>query len=166
MRLFCLRCNPLTYIRVYSEMDKPMKKIVFLLTVVILAGCSKDSPTPSYAEYEARWKSKRLTNYTMVQSLRCYCPNGGQKVTVIVRNNLITDVRDINGQSLPVDSQKPYKTVDELFAIIRSVDPAKVATLNVVYDNRLGYPTNLYVDPSKQIADEEYGYSVENLQPN
>jgi hypothetical protein len=142
-----------------------MKKIVFLLTVVILAGCSKDSPSLSYAEYEARWKSKQFTNYTMVQSLKCFCPNGGQKVTVVVQNNLITDVRDQNGQRLPVDSQKSYKTVDELFAIIRSVDPAKVATLNVLYDKNLGYPTTLYVDVNKQIADEEYGYSVENLQP-
>jgi hypothetical protein len=142
-----------------------MKKILFLLTVVISAGCSNDSLTPSNAEYEARWKSQQIFNYTMVQSRKCFCPNGGQKVTVVVQNNLITDVRDPNGQSLPVDSQKSYKTVDELFAIIRSVDPAKVATLNVLYDKKLGYPTNLYVDVSKQIADEEYGYSVENLQP-
>jgi hypothetical protein len=30
----------------------------------------------------------------------------------------------------------------------------------VSYDRRYGYPLRVYVDPSAQIADEEYGYET------
>jgi hypothetical protein len=39
----------------------------------------------------------------------------------------------------------------------------KAHTVNVTYNPDLGYPTDLYIDVSQLIADEEVGYTVTNL---
>ncbi len=141
-----------------------MKNLLYLLVSLLLISCHKNDIDPEVKKNEAKWQKKKAFNYTMKQSIHCYCPFGGVKMTVVVQNNVITDVKDSLGASLPADTRSHYKTIDELFKIIHSVDPKKVAAFDVKYHHSLGYPTQLYVDPNKQMADEEYGYATEDLQ--
>jgi len=66
-----------------------------------------------------------------------------------------------DGTVLPKDRWGAFKTIDDLFALVKSIDTTAVASLLVSYDARYGYPLRVFVDPSIHIADEEYGYETE-----
>ena len=84
------------------------------------------------------------------------------KVTVI--NNQITGVTDMQkGTALQVVEWQYYKTVDQLFQLISSINKDSVAAFQVAYDPKYGYPTSLSVIPNAHIADEEFGYDSDNL---
>ena len=92
---------------------------------------------------------------------------GGVPMKVIVSENRITEVlRLSDGIPLPFNQWSWYKTVDQLFEIANSVTEDSVAYFHIEYDAKYGYPTILYVDPSENIADEEYGYRSQNLSGN
>jgi len=138
-----------------------MKKILYLLAGLLLLACEKDSSEPEYIQYQARWQSYQFSSYLMKQSLQCYCPGGGTLMNVTVENNRITEVKTPEGVVLSAAQQGLYKTVDELFEIIRNTDPGKVEKLEVTYDPQYGYPSLVYIDRSKAIADEETGYRTQ-----
>ena len=59
-----------------------------------------------------------------------------------------------------------YKTVDQLFELANSLNPDNLASLEIQYDSRYGYPKLISVDVSSHIIDEEYAYittSIERL---
>ena len=144
-----------------------MKRIQRLLfasfLTVLLLGCEKGSPEPDFTQSLRRWESLRLTDYTIKQSLQCYCVRGSTLMTVTVRNNRISDVKTFDGASLPSDQWNQYRTVDELFTLIRDTNPSQVARVTATYDTRHGYPTSVYIDRSAAIADEEIGYETQDL---
>ena len=68
-----------------------------------------------------------------------------------------------NDSSLSQNQWQRYKTVDQLFAAVHSINKDSVASFNVEFDSTYGYPASFYVDPNAQIADEEYGYNTKNF---
>ena len=64
----------------------------------------------------------------------------------------------------PVDAEG-YPAVDELFAQIAEAIAEDAYLIRVSYDPALGYPTEVYVDRSPQIADEELSLSASELVP-
>lgn len=112
-----------------------------------------------------RWQAYHLTNYVYDQQNSCFCPYGGEVCRVVVRGNKVVDaIKKSDGQSVPPAALQRYKTVDELFLLVRSLDPDSVASLTIKYDARFGYPSLISVDPNRQIADEEYSYRSENIE--
>ncbi len=98
----------------------------------------------------------------MLQAQTCFCIYGGRKFLVTVQSGSIAGVIDpADGKVLPGDRWGAFKTIDDLFALVKSIDTATVASLQVSYDTRYGYPLRVFVDPSAHIADEEYGYETE-----
>jgi hypothetical protein len=108
-----------------------------------------------------RWDAYAIADYSMLQARDCFCIDGGKKFLVTVKSGNITSIVDpTDGSVLARDRWGAYKTIPDLFALVQSIDPAKVASLQVSYDARYGYPLRVFVDPSSQIADEEYGYET------
>jgi hypothetical protein len=139
---------------------------ISIITVSLLSLSCKDAgANPDFSGVSdpyARWKAYDLSNYEMIQSLTCFCAYRGP-YRVIVRSNRVTSVIDVtDGSILPPSRVQWVKTVDELFAIVRSIDPTAVAHFSVEYDRRYGFPS-FYVDPDANVADEEYGYSIRDL---
>jgi len=145
-----------------------MKRALLFTCMLAFIACSKqtiepeETTEPGVSIRSARWESKRITNYTMKQSVSCECLHDGQKMTITVQNNQITDVKNEQGQGLP-SLKNQYKTIDQLFDIIRTTDPASVAELRVKYDEKLGYPKYIYIDRNAVMADDEIGYSTEEV---
>jgi hypothetical protein len=103
----------------------------------------------------ARWKAKGPRSYQLVVRHSCFCPEQYTRPrTVVVRNGKIVRaskyVRDI-------------ATVPRLFKIVQAAIDRKVVNLDVTYDAKRGFPRNIWVDTSLQIADEEQGYGASKL---
>lgn len=109
---------------------------------------------------QARWNAYGVKSYLIIQAQNCFCGYGGTLMKVTVINNHITSVvRLTNDQPIPVQNWSQFKTVDELFALVKSVKKDSVAYFRANYDPKYGYPSDFFVDPKSSVADEEYGYT-------
>lgn len=65
-----------------------------------------------------------------------------------------------------VNTYKSLKlsTVDEMFAFIESQWKQKPDVLDVVYDDKYGFPVSVILDQSKAWVDDELSVSVTNFQ--
>jgi len=143
-----------------------IQRLILMLSVIAFS-CSKGTTDPDYSSIpdpQSRWQAYNFESYTIEQIRSCFCAKAGSVFQVVVKGDVIVDVIDpATKTSLPTAERQWFKTVDELFNIVHNVDTATVAAFHVEYDLRYGYPKNLYVDPSSQIADEEFGYDNSNL---
>jgi len=158
--------NPMTGLPSPLVNRTAIHSLILLLSVIAFS-CSKGTTDPDYSSIpdpQARWHAYNFQSYTIEQIRSCFCAKAGTVFQVVVKGNVIVDVIDPSTKSsLPAAERQWFKTVDQLFDIVHSVDTATVAAFHVEYDLRYGYPKNLYVDPNSQIADEEFGYGNSNL---
>jgi hypothetical protein len=104
------------------------------------------------------WEKRNISNYRYTFSNGCFCiPDARGPVIIEVRNGkkpLITSVA--TGQ--PVDNPEffnKYNTIPKLFNVIQDAINRRAFSLDVNYNPRLGYPTQINVDYNAQIADND-----------
>jgi hypothetical protein len=112
------------------------------------------------------WNQRNISNYRYTLSNSCFClPDARGPVVIEVRNGQTTSITSVaTGQ--PVDPQffQQYNTIPKLFDVIQDAIDRRAYSLNVRYNHRLGYPTQIDIDYSSQLADEEVYLSIENFQ--
>lgn len=112
------------------------------------------------------WNQRNISNYRYTLSNSCFClPDARGPVVIEVRNGVTTSVTSVaTGQ--PVDPQffQQYNTIPKLFDVIEDAIDRRAYSLNVRYNSRLGYPTQIDIDYNSQIADEEIYLTIENFQ--
>lgn len=143
-----------------------MIRLAALSLLLAASGCSVVGASrggdPALAEARARWEARGPADYAMTQSRSCFCP---RDVTgpfeVAVRDGAITSVT-FDGASVPTDRAQ---SVDALFDLIADAYARDAAEVRVRYDPALGYPTEIWIDYDRQMADEETGYTVSALSP-
>jgi len=112
----------------------------------------------------ARWQAYQLRSYVFEQQRSCFCVTGGATCLVYVSNDKVTDVvRKSDGQSLFIEFGSLYKTANQLLDLADSLKQVSVARLVIEYDEKFGFPKYIYVDPSLQIADEEYAFLTSSV---
>jgi hypothetical protein len=111
------------------------------------------------------WDQQNITSYRYTLSRSCFCtPEARGPVVVEVRNGETVSVTSVaTGQPVDPELFKQYDTVPELFDVIKDAIKRKASSLTVEYA-KLGYPTQINIDYSAQIADEELYLTVENFQ--
>ncbi|MBX9258737.1 hypothetical protein H1Q63_33260 [Desmonostoc muscorum CCALA 125] len=113
------------------------------------------------------WEKQNISNYRYTFSNGCFCiPDARGPVIIEVRNGkkpLITSVA--TGQ--PVENPEffdKYNTIPKLFNVIQDAINRQASSLDVNYNPKLGYPTQINVDYNAQIADEEIYLTIENFE--
>jgi hypothetical protein len=128
-------------------------------------GPGAGDPEHSLAAARARWTAAGVDDYSYTLSRQCFCPPefiGPFNVTV--RDGA---VRSVTREGAPVNtSQVPIPTVPAIFDEIAAAIDAGAAEVRVEYDATLGYPTELWIDQDRMMADEETGYSISALSRN
>lgn len=118
----------------------------------------------SIPDPRARWQAYQLRSYVFEQQRSCFCVNGGATCLVYVSNDKVTDVvRKSDGHSLFTEFGCLYKTANQLLDLADSLKQVSVARLVIEYDEKFGFPKYIYVDPSFQIADEEYAFLTSSV---
>jgi len=141
-----------------------MRSLAFIsVAFVLLCGCSEnDLLVNDNIKYD----------YSIEQSLFCYCINRGQKVKLFVRADTIADVVLLSDNShLPYNSWRQYRTIKDLFNEIASHDTSRYI-VKVSYDSVFHYPSYLYINPRTivvndsviiEIADADVIYETQNF---
>jgi hypothetical protein len=140
--------------------------------VVGVAGCgildaSDEDRTRDLQEARAAWERAAIQDYDLDMRRLCFCGTPID-VTVRVRGGQRFDVLyELDGAPAPVPPQFAlyYPTVPELFERIERAFREEADEVRVTYHPTLGYPTELWVDQSRSISDEEEGFEVELLLP-
>ncbi len=110
-----------------------------------------------------QWNTSDINQYVMTQRRDCFCPYGGREFRITVKDNEITEAINLEtGEALDVTNLS-FKTIDQLFDFVRSIDKRKVADFEVTYDSKLGYPNHVFVNYSDRMIDEEMAYTTEFL---
>ncbi len=112
------------------------------------------------------WRSQNISSYRYTLRVGCFCiPEVTQPVVVEVRNGRVTSITAANGGK-PVNPEyfKQYNSIPKLFNLVQNAIAKKAERVSVTYHPSLGYPTQINIDESAQIADEERYLTIENLQ--
>ncbi|MDZ8187585.1 MAG: DUF6174 domain-containing protein [Nostoc sp. ChiSLP02] len=113
------------------------------------------------------WNQKNISNYRYTFSNSCFCiPDARGPVVIEVRNGQIKSVTSVEtGQKVPNPEYfDRYNTIPKLFNVIQDAINRRAASLDIDYNAKLGYPTEINVDYNIQIADEEIYLKIENFQ--
>lgn len=136
----------------------------------VLAGCGEIfGPADEGTRLERnrrQWSSAGTNDYRMTVKLQGAMLYAA--VVVEVRGGTPVSVTPFGPSNLPAahvtSAFEQLDTVEELFAAVQRAIKQKPERLEAKYDPSLGVPVYLYVDVRANIADEEYGFTVEDFQ--
>ncbi|AUB42817.1 hypothetical protein COO91_08963 [Nostoc flagelliforme CCNUN1] len=111
------------------------------------------------------WNQQNISNYSYELSNSCFCIGDARGPVVIeVRNGQTTSITSVaTGQAVNPEFFQNYNTIPKLFDVIQDAINRKAFSLNVRYNARFGYPTQIDIDYNSQIADEERYLTIENF---
>ena len=147
-----------------------MKKITFLLLVLILSACSPGSGS-ELSRNQSKWQDANITHYQFQLGVSCFCPVSGlMPMTVEVKDGEVVSITDVNGEAFPTtdpmsDFVLKYATIDRIFTELGSEDVQNADKLTVTYDSTYGFPSEVSIDFIELAVDDELYLSVSGFEP-
>lgn len=116
---------------------------------------------------ESQWREKRPSHYTYTLQRSCFCPKDFLKpLEIRVFKNSVQQARIMpEGKPLPKSRKGEALVIEDLFAVIHRAINSQAAAIDVTYDPLYGFPTTLFIDQDKNMADEEISYAASNFKP-
>ena len=145
-----------------------MKKLILILLAFILVACSAGGSELS--RNQQKWEDANITHYRFELNISCFCAFRDQMpLSVEVKDGQIVHMASADG-TLVLDTDPnyeffaPHATIDLLFAEINAAIKDGAESVNVTYDATYGFPAEVAIDISQQIADEEMYYSISGFE--
>ncbi len=132
--------------------------ILMLLCLTIVFNACERNLTGIGGNGSLEWQK---LSYEVEQRVSCFCPpphNEFHTLTVVEDEVVLVD-----GEAPQDIHLQMFKTINELVELVENTNPDSVAMLRVTYDETYGYPNDIYIDYDVRIADEEIGYTTQNL---
>lgn len=143
--------------------------ILATLLLGLFVGACGDEGRTGYDDLlrnRALWESKNIENYDYRFQWVCFClVERTMPVRITVEKNRITRVMAM-GEDRDLDRGQfgEYRTIDGLFDLVTDAY-RRAEDVRVEYDEVYGYPTSVYIDYQRSVADEELGFSVSDFLP-
>jgi Family of unknown function (DUF6174) len=156
------------------------RALLALVEIGLVLGACAESTSPTSPDSDDRqatvaafgqardvWRRKGPRSYRYVFQQICFCaPPVTDPVVITVQNGLVTRVaKEATGAPVDEADLSRYLSIDGLFQRIQDAIDAHADEIRVSYDPALAYPTDVLLDPSHKIADEEVRYQARDLQP-
>jgi hypothetical protein len=144
-----------------------MLRVVLAVGIGVPVGCG-ESVGPLQAELDANrrlWAEVGFSDYRYNFQRLCFCVDV-RPVDIEVRAGTITTVTVTEtGERVNSADFGRFETVESLFDLVRDAIDRKAEKLTVAYHPSLGYPIDIDVDYSFNIADEEQRIVSSGLVP-
>jgi hypothetical protein len=140
---------------------------MLLVAVVSGSACgAQNKIEESLNRHRQQWAGQEIGSYRYQLRVNCFCPpEVTEPVIVEVRNGATISVSyAATGRLAESRYFEKYDTVDELFIVIDDALGRKADEISVTYDEKLGFPTRIYIDFVKQAVDDEIAYDVSGFQ--
>ncbi len=145
-----------------------MKKLFIVSMVLILVACSAGGS--EFSQNQKKWQDANITHYRFELNISCFCAFRDQMpLTIEVKDGQIVHMAAVDG-TLVLDTDPnyqfyaPHATIDLLFAEIDAAVSEGADTVNVTYDATYGFPVEIAIDFSQEMADEEMYYSISGFE--
>ena len=104
-----------------------------------------------------RFQSAAPLSYTYTVRVSCECPTDVTRpVTVWVdRGSVEYLLYEDDGRPVPFSYSNSFPSVEQLFDAIQDGIDRQADLIDVEYDPTYGYPTSVYIDYDRRVADEE-----------
>jgi Family of unknown function (DUF6174) len=149
--------------------------LIFIGSILlfVLAACIRPEGTqpPTAAQTalqqaQQQWQAQELDSYSYTLALSCFCVDDlRQPVVISVTDGEMASIIKVEGgEPAAAEFFADYNTVEKLFALIQKAIDEGADEVTITYDATLGYPTDIKVDTSFQMADEELYLTMSDLQ--
>lgn len=114
--------------------------------------------------HRQQWDATGIRDYSMTVIYGCECALAGRPITVQVVGGQLAAASSESGAAVPLDTLTGFPaTVDALFAYGERF--ANAGKIEFAWDDHLGYPTAIGVDPNLEARDDEVRIAVLDLTP-
>jgi len=147
-----------------------------LLTALALTGCGDgdgtatdrgdDTPggTPSGTPTVGTYPDFEPQDYAYTLLVTCYCPDAGVPIRVTVSDGEAEGVYAEKGSGFAKGDPVPDHRAQSINDIIAELNAATEAEqVTVEWPEGQDYPSEVYIDESSRIADEEIGYTISDV---
>lgn len=133
---------------------------------VMLAACGGD-PTGADPDELRRaidqWNAQGIDDYRM--TIRRQGGMIGGAAIITVRDGEPVSVQPIAPtEGMPASFFEAFGTVEKLFHILTVAHNDRADRIDAEYHPQLGVPLDVYIDPAKNVVDEEYGFEIETFE--
>jgi hypothetical protein len=129
------------------------------------ASPSASSPgTPEAPPTVGTYPSYEPQDYTFTLSVQCFCAGVGTPIRVTVVGGRVTDaVYAESGRGVRKGDQADARLAVTIDQVVEAANNTKAASVQVRWPDGQDYPSSVFVDQDKHMADEEIGYSVTDV---
>lgn len=147
---------------------KTLRSFLLISCLIVLSACTPDWETP-LAENQAKWASQHIAHYRMSIDRSGY--GDSFAITVEVKDGTVISMVDSQSKKeLPKDSTSVLRlyrylfTVSELFAYVSQTYSQHPPIMQVTYDQAIGYPTKIYINPYTEPCCQDITINVQDFQ--
>lgn len=150
---------------------RPHALTCLLVLCIACISCDDDSTlvpreSDEIARARAAWIALGHHDYRFTQERLCFCPLGGQPVQLTVRaDTLVSGMLLADSSMLAPRELQGYRSIDGLFDFVAGIEAERVAVFERSFDSTYHYPSHVWVDYDRNIADEEMGYRSYDFVP-
>lgn len=150
-------------------MNPPVKAMCLSLALLSSCAGSDDTLREQLAAAGAGWQSHGIESYDVHQGWLCEClppfewlvhVRHGQVESVSLVDTM--DLASPDADTLVALALERASTVEEAFALVEEWI-GEAALVEVSYDESLGYPSTVFIDPDSRTVDEEIRRSMQDL---
>lgn len=117
-----------------------------------------------------RWHNQDITAYRFRFARSCFCAPSHLSATVAVRGDTVFAVESVRANGTPIEETdhrfdlNTTQSIEQLFDLISAAERGTIDSVSVTYDDQLGFPSELFVDPLRAMADEEITYYASDVE--
>lgn len=123
------------------------------------------TPTPTAEPTVGSYPDFAPSDYSYTLVVSCFCADAGAPVRITVVDDAVTRaVYAGDGRGVERGEEAPdyrHVTIDEVIAAANDTEAARV---DVEWPDGQDFPTSVYVDQDEQMADEEIGYTLSDVE--
>jgi outer membrane lipoprotein-sorting protein len=150
-------------------MEREMRKLLFILLAILMTGCaSLVGQASSEAEQaQEKWQDANVSHYRYELAISCFCIFSADMPLVIeVQNGEAVSMEYKSGKEIDpafLEQFQRYDTIDKIFAEIEKAEN-EAERVEVTYDEKYGFPTQVTIDQAQQAADDELYLTISNFE--
>jgi hypothetical protein len=146
-----------------------MRKILFVLLAVLLTGCASLVGQASSEENSdlQKWQDANISHYRYELAISCFCIFAQDMPLVIeVKDGQVVSMEYKSGKEIDpafLEQFQLYDTIDKVFAELEKAQ-GEAERVEVTYDEKYGFPTQVTIDRAVQAADDELYLTISNFE--
>ncbi len=146
-----------------------MKKLLFFVLAILMTGCASlvGQASSEVDRAQEKWQNANVKHYRYELTIGCFCIFTPDMPLVIeVQNGEVVSIAYKSGKEIDAPSMETfakYNTIDKIFAELEKAQN-EAEKVEVTYDEKYGFPTQVTIDHAQQAADDELYLTVANFE--